>query len=65
MSRTSVVVVFGDESEVLLVTHAVAVMLPSTRVDVLRPLNVTVPAPAVAACVVAVTTVAALSVSVR
>src|SRR3954452_8282172 len=64
-SRTRTVVVLGEESEVLVVTQAVAVMLPSTRVEVLMPLNVTVPAPAVAACVVAVTVVDAPSVSVR
>src|SRR5438552_9870062 len=65
MSLTRVVVVLGDASEVFDVTHAVAVTFPSTRLVVSRPVKVTVPAPAGAACVVAVTVVEALSVNVR
>src|SRR5438067_2811766 len=65
MSRTRVVIVLGDASEVFDVTHAVAVTFPSTRLVVSRPVKVTVPAPAGAACVVAVTVVEALSVRVR
>jgi len=64
VSRMSPVVVTAEESDVFVVTHAVAVTAPSTRPAVLSAAKVTVPAPAVA-CVVAVTTFEAQSVSVR
>src|ERR1700716_4236204 len=50
MSRTRVVVVLEEASEVFVVTQAVAVTVPSTSGEVLRPVKVTVPAPAPRRC---------------